>query len=274
MTRFVEATALRAAAERTLKSKGVSSTEHLSDQSLDAHELQVLLIESEMQTEALVDVRAELEASLKRFTQLYDHAPVSYFTIDRNGIIRQLNLAGAHLLGAERDSLVGRHFTDFIRENSLPEFAGLLDRAFVSQHHETCDIALVGGRLPSKPLFVHVEVEVSGVDDTLHAVALDITATTEAENALRESESIFRCVFQNSLDAILITTPEGGILAANAEAQKMFGYSEAELCHCVGAAREGWPISRRTNLPAQGGQKISRGNVVFDISRSVWQPFN
>jgi PAS domain S-box-containing protein len=58
----------------------------------------------------------------------------------------------------------------------------------------------------------------------------DITARKLAEQKLRENESLFRSLFDHSRDAILLTTPDGGILAANGAAQNMFGYSEAELC--------------------------------------------
>lgn len=47
--------------------------------------------------------------------------------------------------------------------------------------------------------------------------------------ALRESEDRYHSLFANSMDAVLLTTPTGGILAANPEAQRLLGYSEAEL---------------------------------------------
>ena len=50
-----------------------------------------------------------------------------------------------------------------------------------------------------------------------------------AEEALRESEEQLRSLFENSLDAALLTIPEGGVLAANAAACRMFGRTEEEL---------------------------------------------
>jgi PAS domain S-box-containing protein len=47
--------------------------------------------------------------------------------------------------------------------------------------------------------------------------------------ALRESEARYSSVVENSMDAILMTDPEGRILSANREACRMFGRTEAEL---------------------------------------------
>ena len=56
-----------------------------------------------------------------------------------------------------------------------------------------------------------------------------------AEAALRESEERFRSLFENSLDAIMLTHPEGRVLAANREACRMFRRTEEEICR-VGRA--------------------------------------
>ena len=57
--------------------------------------------------------RDEMEALLEKYTDLYDFAPVGYFTLDRDGAIRQVNLTGARLLGVERSRLVNRRFGAF-----------------------------------------------------------------------------------------------------------------------------------------------------------------
>lgn len=57
----------------------------------------------------------------------------------------------------------------------------------------------------------------------------NITERNRAEEVLRESEDKYRAFFEGSIDAILITTPDGGIEAANAEACRMFGMTEEEI---------------------------------------------
>jgi len=68
--------------------------------------------------------------------------------------------------------------------------------------------------------------EVAAVAAQLN-VMLD--ARRQAEQALRASEESYRMLFENSLDAVLLTHPGGGIVHANAAACRMFGYTDEEL---------------------------------------------
>jgi PAS domain S-box-containing protein len=43
------------------------------------------------------------------------------------------------------------------------------------------------------------------------------------------SDRVYKSIFESSLEAILLTTPDGTILAANPKAQQILGYSEEEL---------------------------------------------
>ena len=50
------------------------------------------------------------------------------------------------------------------------------------------------------------------------------------DEKLKESEEKYHSLFQNSMVAVLLTIPEGTVLDANPAAEKMFGYSEEEIC--------------------------------------------
>ena len=64
----------------------------------------------------------------------------------------------------------------------------------------------------------------------------DITDRKQTEAKIRESEERYRSLFDNSIDAVLLTAPDGRILAANPGACRIFGRSEEELCR---TGREG-----------------------------------
>src|ERR1035437_763575 len=86
------------------------------------HELQVHQIELELQNEELRNSRAQVEAAASRYTDIYDFAPVGYFTLKSNGVITQTNFAGARLLGLDRSRLVGKSFESFVSRADRPAF--------------------------------------------------------------------------------------------------------------------------------------------------------
>jgi len=116
-------------------------------------ELQVHQIELEMQNEELQRSRAKAEALLDQYTDLYDFAPVGYFTLDRDGAIRRVNLTGARLLGLERKRLTGRRFGFFVSEADRPAFKAFLQKTFTGKNWEFCELTLPRERI--SPLCSH-----------------------------------------------------------------------------------------------------------------------
>src|SRR5512143_224728 len=86
-------TSLRKKAEKKLKKEDerVKKLSILDVRDL-VHELGTNQIELEMQNEELRRAQEELEASRSRYADLYDFAPVGYFTFDTNGLIMEVNL--------------------------------------------------------------------------------------------------------------------------------------------------------------------------------------
>ena len=94
----------------------------LEDAQKLVHELEVHQIELEMQNEALRQAEATLIASREKYADLYDFAPVGYFTFNHRGLITEVNLTGASLLGVERDQLRSKPFSLFVAGPSRDTF--------------------------------------------------------------------------------------------------------------------------------------------------------
>ena len=94
------------------------------------HELQVHQIELEMQNEELVETRGEIEALLRQYTDLYDFAPVGYFTLAPDSTIIKTNLTGAKMLGLERSRLMNRRLGLFVSSKSRLDFNAYLAKLF------------------------------------------------------------------------------------------------------------------------------------------------
>ena len=60
-------------------------------------------------------------------------------------------------------------------------------------------------------------------------IARDITKRKQTEEKLRESEEHYRSIFEDSRDAVYITTRDGKFIDANQSALDLFGYSREEM---------------------------------------------
>jgi PAS domain S-box-containing protein len=108
-------------------------------------ELENQQVELEMQNEELQRVQSDLELSRNKYSELYDFAPVGYFTFDAAGVIQNVNLTGAQMLGIERSSLVDRSFNAFIADPDGREiFSQHLASVLQGSEMQRCEIKLTG----------------------------------------------------------------------------------------------------------------------------------
>ena len=191
------------------------------------HELEVHQLELEMQNEELQQARSELETYLSKYTDLYDFAPVGYFTLDPGGLILQVNLTGVRMLGVERPRLINQHFGRFVTADSRPVFTSFLAKIFESRSQETLVIGLQ--KKGNETFFVHIEARVSEDGRECRIALIDITAQKEAEKALRESERKYRTLFETMSQGVVHQGQDGKILSANPAAERILGLSIAQM---------------------------------------------
>jgi len=96
-----------------------------------------------MQNEELRMAQKELEESRDRYSDLYDFAPVGYFSFDKNGLILEVNLTGAKKLGVERNFLIKKPFSLFISLDSKDVFYLHLLQVFRTGVRKTCELKIV-----------------------------------------------------------------------------------------------------------------------------------
>jgi PAS domain S-box-containing protein len=138
---------LRKRAEGRTRKSGTKAVQSGSTADVGSllHELEVHQIELEMQNAELREARDEIDSSLEKYTDLYDFAPVGYFSIDRKGLILEVNLTGAGLLGLDRSQIVNRPLERFVAAASQPTFLTFLEQAFASSNSLACEVSLKRG---------------------------------------------------------------------------------------------------------------------------------
>ncbi len=173
---------LRSRAEKDLKRRKAgsdySATE--ADPKKLLHELQVHQLELEIQNEELKRAREEAETALERYTDLYDFAPVGYFTFDCSGVIGEVNLTGAKLLGTDRSSLLTKRFEFFIAHEDRPVLHSFLKRVFERKDKQSCEVAL-----RNQDRLIQMEAIVSPGGQECRAVLADITERAKAEREVK-----------------------------------------------------------------------------------------
>lgn len=192
------------------------------------HELRVHQVELEMQNEALQQAQLTMEESRDRFVDLYDFAPVGYLTLTPDGVISEINLTGAALLGVERIKLLRRRFALMV----VAEDRGRWDRFLVGVFHhderQQCELSLK--RSGNSTFFAQLDC-LHIVNDGLSSVRIaltDITARKLQEEDLREKEEFFRMIAENTEDFIAVLDLKGRRLYNNSTYARLFGDTERE----------------------------------------------
>ena len=149
------------------------------------HELQVHQVELEVQNAELQEARNRMEALLEKYTDLYDFAPVGYFSIDESGVILEANLTGAALLGVDRSQLISRRLPQFVVSTSQPIFQTFLERVFAGAGKQACEAALL--RKGAAPFWAGLHgtsaTSLSGPQKWCRVAVSDITSLKQAEEA-------------------------------------------------------------------------------------------
>jgi len=172
---LTDAQLLRLNAEKRLKIKEKKSGDSMNDIYTKRlmHELQVHQIELEMQNEELRRAYETAETALRKYTMLYDFAPMGYFTLDVEGIIEDLNFTGAELLGDRRFSFVGSNFKLFVSDASKEIFYAFLNTVYAGSAKESCEVILGYSNSPYRQ--VYMEGIVTGEERNCLLSVVDIS---------------------------------------------------------------------------------------------------
>jgi PAS domain S-box-containing protein len=197
---------LRKTAEEILKNKKIISAdfENRSLQEL-MHEIQVHQIELEMQNDELKRNQAELEISRNMYSDLYDFAPIGYFTLNVNGIIIKTNLAGANLIGKEKSKITNQPFTKFIEPHYHSTFYKHLNTVLYNRKKERCEIKMI--RENGEEVYVHMEsLSNDKSNDDKHkyiqTATIDITERKRYEAEIKKSQERYKAVIQDQTELI------------------------------------------------------------------------
>ncbi len=190
---------------------------------------------AELEAAARERVRAEkaLLESEERYQDLYDNSPDMHFTVAEDGTVLSVNRFGANCLGCEPRELVGGPVWVVVHPDDLARVQQQVAEIFRAGGGGASELEFRKVRKDGSVLWVQERVRVAtgvrGGPIELRITCRDITARKKAEEALRDSEQRYRALFEDSRDAIYITTTKGELVDFNQAACELFGYAPEEF---------------------------------------------
>lgn len=180
---------LRRRAEKIAQA-ALDNPEDSRDPAALIQELRIHQIELEMQNEELRRTQRELQASQQQYRNLYDFAPVGYLTLDPGGLILQINVKGAILLGYDREDLIGKPISGLVFDEDRSLHSVCLEGATQAGTPQNCDL-----RMRREHTYFYAHLEITPVHDgqgrvqNLGLAFFDITDRKRMEEELRNSRS-------------------------------------------------------------------------------------
>lgn len=222
---------LRERAEKKYTEKDSLKSSFRSEASTEKliHELEVYHIELELQNEELLLAEGNIKKALEKYRTLFDFAPMGYFSVCRDGVIHELNLSGAKMLGGDRSKLTNLNFKQFIAQDNLPVFNQFIEAVFETKANEACQLELsITENSPNCVLLINGVVD--GNSNRCLITCIDITENNRLEEKLSRSEMQYRRLFETAKDGILILDAiSGQIEDVNPFLMEMLGYSRLEF---------------------------------------------
>jgi PAS domain S-box-containing protein len=105
-------------------------------------DLEIHQVELQAQNEELRRSQIETEEARRKYSDLYDFAPIGYFTLDAQGVILEANLTGAALLGLNRRELIRRGFRRFVKQGDQEKFLNFSRQILEEIKVQTCEVKL------------------------------------------------------------------------------------------------------------------------------------
>jgi PAS domain S-box-containing protein len=192
------------------------------------HEVRVHQLELEAQNQALREAQGQLEESRSRYVDLYDFAPIPYCTFDRNGIVLEINLTGATMLGKHRSLIIGKPFLVLVRLDNPDSFARHIRNTLESATPVMSEITFSTESGPMEVQLVSAAVRnPHGAPTACRTAFLDISQRRLAEREARAAHGSERAL-RSRLEGI-----DRASAAASAALAKLSGTDVSEFLQVI-----------------------------------------
>ncbi len=169
--------------------------------------------------------RRRAEQEIERF---FLAAPDLMAVMGLDGYVKRPNPAYENLLGYNNEELLGTPFIQWVHPDDQAKLAENL--TLLTEVKRVSEVELRVRRKDGTYLWTSWSAMLAPEPTLFFAVGRDISRRREYERALKESEALFRQMFENNRSISLVVDPESGaIVQANRAARDFYGYGLDEL---------------------------------------------
>lgn len=205
----------------------------LEQKALELHKNNVELQSLNRELEDKVRQRTEeLERSQKAYKGLVESASDVIYNLDEKGRFTYVNPAGEKILGIPVQTLLGKHFSEFLRSDKREEIIRLNEltiRAKKEQTYLEFPVTSLAGRTTWLGQKLNVQYDREGRLVHITGVARDITEIRNIQERIRKSEEKYRGLIENMELGLLEVDTDDKIVRAYDGFCQMMGYDQREL---------------------------------------------
>jgi len=164
---------------------------------------------------------------------IIESAVDAIIVIDARGRIETFNPAAERLFGYRETEVVGRNITMLMPSPYREEHDGYLARYLATGNARIIGIGREVWALRRDgtvfPVHLSVGEMAVGSERKFTGIVHDLSERVALEQRLRTSEERWRSIIESAVDGIVVIDAEGRIEAFNPGAERLFGYTEAEV---------------------------------------------
>ena len=210
--------------------KEIENIEIEADNNRDLKELiqdlKVHQLELEYQNQELKETQSKLLEMRDKYHLLYEFAPISYFTFDKNGVIINTNLQATELLNVERKYLLNKPFLVYLCSESESVFYEHLKSVIFDKSLKKAELVIKNRK--GKKINVLIESNFIEKEAYVQSAIIDITERIEAENQLKKNKKYIESVV-NSIPDIILKVNKNGKYLDVINGQQKYLYKDKEL---------------------------------------------
>ena len=205
------------------------------------------------------------DLSTELLLDLYENAPCGFHSLDADGVFVRINNTALSWLGYRREEIVGRlKAPDILTPESRDLFADNFARfkAEGMLRDLEADFLRKDGSILSTLISATAVRDDDGNVVMSRSVVYDLTEKRRSEQESRNNEARYRLLFENSMDGILLTAPDGKVLDANPSACFIFGRTREQI---IAAGREDLIDVTDPALPGLMEERARTGKVHAEL---------